>query len=44
MVHIRGSPYIASFTAGAKPADNLMTGPLMIGNFKDEVNALTELM
>jgi dynein heavy chain, axonemal len=44
MVPIRGSPYVASFAAGAKPADNLMTGPIMVTNFKDEVNALTELM
>jgi hypothetical protein len=44
MVPIRGSPYIANFAAGAKPADNLMTGPIMIANFKDEVNALSDLM
>ena len=44
MVPIRGSPYIASFSNGAKPADNLMTGPVMVANFKDEVNSLAEKM
>lgn len=44
MVPIRGSPYIANFAAGAKPSDNLMTGPIMQANFKDEVNGLSELM
>lgn len=44
MVPIRGSPYVANFSAGAKPADNLMTGPVMIANFKEELNGLTDLM
>jgi hypothetical protein len=44
MVPIRGSPYIAKFVPGAKPADNLMTGPVMVTNFKEELTGLTELM
>lgn len=44
MVPVRGSPYLATFVAGAKPVDNQMTGPVMIAHFKDEVNELTELM
>jgi len=44
MVPIRGSPYIAKFVPGAKPADNLMTGPVMVANFKEELIGLTELM
>jgi len=44
MTPIRGSPYIANFVAGAKANDNLMTGPVMIANFKEEVGRLTEYM
>ena len=44
MVPIRGSPYVANFIAGAKPADNLMTGPVMVANFKEELSGLTEFM
>jgi hypothetical protein len=44
MVPIRGSPYIASFTNAAKPADNTMSGPLMQAHFKEEVSSINDYL
>lgn len=43
-VPIRGSPYVASFTSEAKPADNTLAGPLMQANFKQMMNDLSDYM
>jgi len=44
MVHVRGSPYSATFVPTAKPADNTMNGALMQANFKQETNDLNDYM
>jgi hypothetical protein len=44
MVHIRGSPYHASFVASAKPADNLMTGGALDRHIKKELERLQHSM
>lgn len=44
LVAIRGSPYKASFSKAAKPADNTMSGPLMQAHFKQQVSDLNDYM
>lgn len=41
---IRGSPYKASFNSSAKPADNLLSGPLLQAHFKQEMSDLMDYM
>jgi pyridoxine 5'-phosphate synthase PdxJ len=44
MVHIRGSPYTASFVANAKASDNLMGGGAMERQMKSEITRLQAQM
>ena len=44
MVHIRGSPYKASFNSAAKPAENSMTGGALERHVKAEIQRLQDYM
>ena len=44
MVHVRGSPYTASFVSSAKAADNLMTGGALDRHIKKELERLQHNM
>jgi len=44
MVHIRGSPYKASFNSAAKPSENTMTGGALERHVKNEISRLQEYM
>jgi dynein heavy chain len=44
MVHIRGSPYKASFNSAAKPAENTMTGGALERHVKAEIQRLQDYM
>jgi dynein heavy chain len=44
MVHVRGSPYKASFSASAKPAENTMTGGALERHVKAEIQRLQDYM
>lgn len=44
MVHVRGSPYHASFTASAKASENTMTGGALERHVKGELARLQEYM
>jgi hypothetical protein len=44
LVQNRGSPYRASFVNSAKPADNKMSGPLMLQYFKEQSSDLFDYM
>jgi hypothetical protein len=44
MVHIRGSPFKASFTNSAKPSENTMTGGALERHVKNEIIRVQEQM
>jgi pyridoxine 5'-phosphate synthase PdxJ len=44
MVHVRGSPYTASFSATAKPSENVMCGGALERHIKAEMARLQTLM
>jgi hypothetical protein len=44
MVHVRGSPYMATFSASAKPSENTMTGGALERHVKSEITRLQDYM